>query len=254
MSHRFLIPHTGPCGLRTGIPPRLSSFPNNVTLNREATPRRVTTCTAVPSTKRDDAVERAPACTPSAALRANNTNVDTSGQRIKKFRMLLNSLVIFSFIFTCPGSASVSAAPAPSRNGAGPREAAASPSTTSSSSSNNGAAHDTLPPPPSPAEYTNGRFAETVGRPDQRVAQIALDPVVTPLLDLNAATFQGDNPNRVSLADLILNDGALHALLQFLTEVAAGSLQHGGGGGSLLGADSSRGSCRASFCKQVFIQ
>ncbi len=67
--------------------------------------------------------------------------------------------------------------------------------------------------PPSPAEYANGRFAETVGRPDPRVAQVALDPAATPLLDLNAATFQtGGNPDRISLADLLHTDGVCSSL------------------------------------------
>ncbi|CAL8462015.1 g1546 [Coccomyxa elongata] len=47
-----------------------------------------------------------------------------------------------------------------------------------------------------------------MGRRDPRVAQVALDPESTPIIDLNAATFQtGGSPNRVSLADLLHNDG-----------------------------------------------
>ena len=41
------------------------------------------------------------------------------------------------------------------------------------------------------------------------VAQVALDPAATPLVDLNAATFDGGDPNRIRLADLIMNDGEL---------------------------------------------
>ena len=48
-----------------------------------------------------------------------------------------------------------------------------------------------------------------MGRRDPRVAQVALDPASTPIIDLNAATFQaGGSPNRISLADLLHNDGA----------------------------------------------
>ncbi|KAK9908919.1 hypothetical protein WJX75_004666 [Coccomyxa subellipsoidea] len=37
---------------------------------------------------------------------------------------------------------------------------------------------------------------------------VALDPAATPIIDLNAATFQaGGSPNRISLADLLHNDG-----------------------------------------------
>ena len=51
------------------------------------------------------------------------------------------------------------------------------------------------------------RFQAAVGRESPEVAQVALDPAATLLLDLNAATFQGDDPNRIRLRDLILNDG-----------------------------------------------
>ena len=54
---------------------------------------------------------------------------------------------------------------------------------------------------------TEQRFQTAVGRESPQVAQVALDPAATPLLDLNAATFQGDDPNRIRLRDLILNDG-----------------------------------------------
>ena len=56
---------------------------------------------------------------------------------------------------------------------------------------------------------TEQRFQAAVGRESPQVAQVALDPAATPLLDLNAATFQGDDPNRIRLRDLILNDGEL---------------------------------------------
>lgn len=60
-----------------------------------------------------------------------------------------------------------------------------------------------------PTPQTDARFEEPVGRTDPRVAQVALDPESTPIIDLNAATFQtGGSPNRVSLADLLHNDGA----------------------------------------------
>ena len=54
---------------------------------------------------------------------------------------------------------------------------------------------------------TEQRFQAAVGRESPQVAQVALDPAATLLLDLNAATFQGDDPNRIRLRDLILNDG-----------------------------------------------
>ncbi|EIE25026.1 alpha/beta-hydrolase [Coccomyxa subellipsoidea C-169] len=54
----------------------------------------------------------------------------------------------------------------------------------------------------------DARFEDPVGRRDPRVAQVALDPASTPIIDLNAATFQaGGSPNRISLADLLHNDG-----------------------------------------------
>ena len=53
----------------------------------------------------------------------------------------------------------------------------------------------------------DARFQDPVGRESPRVAQVALDPAATPLVDLNAATFAGGDPNRIRLADLILNDG-----------------------------------------------
>ena len=83
------------------------------------------------------------------------------------------------------------------------------------SASSNAAAESTVegPAPPSVAEYSNGRFEEAAARPDPRVAQVALDPAATPLLDLNAATFLGGDPNRITLSDLILNDGVLQASL-----------------------------------------
>ena len=65
-----------------------------------------------------------------------------------------------------------------------------------------------------PEPQTDARFEEPVGRRDPRVAQVALDPEATPIIDLNAATFQtGGSPNRVSLADLLHNDGAALPLL-----------------------------------------
>ena len=51
------------------------------------------------------------------------------------------------------------------------------------------------------------RFQGAVGRESPGVAQVALDPAATPLMDLNAATFGDGSPNRIRLADLILNDG-----------------------------------------------
>ncbi len=60
-----------------------------------------------------------------------------------------------------------------------------------------------------PTPKTDARFEDPVGRRDPRVAQVALDPASTPIIDLNAATFQaGGSPNRISLADLLHNDGA----------------------------------------------
>ena len=56
------------------------------------------------------------------------------------------------------------------------------------------------------------RFQSAVGRENPGVAQVALDPVATPLVDLNAATFEGGDPNRIRLADLILNDGEAASL------------------------------------------
>ena len=53
------------------------------------------------------------------------------------------------------------------------------------------------------------RFQGAVGRESPVVAQVALDPAATPLVDLNAATFEGADPNRIRLADLIMNDGEL---------------------------------------------
>ena len=49
--------------------------------------------------------------------------------------------------------------------------------------------------------------AGAIGRESPGVAQVALDPAATPLVDLNAATFEGGDPNRIRLADLIMNDG-----------------------------------------------
>ena len=82
--------------------------------------------------------------------------------------------------------------------------------TTSSNGAAESRAEDLTPP--SVAEYSNGRFEEAAARPDPRVAQVALDPDATPLLDLNAATFSGGDPNRITLSDLILNDGGLCGL------------------------------------------
>lgn len=59
---------------------------------------------------------------------------------------------------------------------------------------------------------TDARFQSAVGRESPRVAQVALDPAATPLVDLNAATFEGGDPNRIRLADLILNDGEAASL------------------------------------------
>ena len=60
------------------------------------------------------------------------------------------------------------------------------------------------------------RFRDAVGRESPGVAQVALDPVSMPLLDLNAATFSGGDPNRIRLADLILNDGKPPPVSRFL--------------------------------------
>jgi hypothetical protein len=54
-----------------------------------------------------------------------------------------------------------------------------------------------------------------VGRESSGVAQDALDPAATALVDLNAATFEGGDPNRIRLADLVLNDGEAAALCCF---------------------------------------
>lgn len=97
-------------------------------------------------------------------------------------------------------------------NGASSNGTGAAASSSGSSSSRNGSTlTDVASQLPTP--QTDARFEEPVGRRDPRVAQVALDPVSTPIIDLNAATFQtGGSPNRVSLADLLHNDGTALSL------------------------------------------
>ncbi|KAK9809406.1 hypothetical protein WJX73_003127 [Symbiochloris irregularis] len=50
--------------------------------------------------------------------------------------------------------------------------------------------------------------ADTSGRPDSSTAQVALEPGSTAMVDLNAATVNGADGNRVTLADILRDDGA----------------------------------------------
>jgi hypothetical protein len=57
----------------------------------------------------------------------------------------------------------------------------------------------------------DSRYNAPVGREDPRVAQVALDPESTPIIDLNTITFQrGGRPDRLALSDLLHADGEHH--------------------------------------------
>ena len=45
------------------------------------------------------------------------------------------------------------------------------------------------------------------GRPDLSTAQVALEPDATAIVDLNAATVQGSDGKRITLADILRDDG-----------------------------------------------
>lgn len=47
------------------------------------------------------------------------------------------------------------------------------------------------------------------GRPDVETAQVALDPGSIQIADLNAATVEQPDGNRLTLADILRDDGAI---------------------------------------------
>ena len=49
--------------------------------------------------------------------------------------------------------------------------------------------------------------ADVAGRPDLETAQVALEPAATAIIDLNAATVQRTDGNRLTLADILRDDG-----------------------------------------------
>ena len=56
--------------------------------------------------------------------------------------------------------------------------------------------------------------ADLSGRPDLPTARVALDPSTTAIVDLNSATVEGTDGNRLTLGDILRDDGAyfLHVI------------------------------------------